>query len=285
MKTRFALLLTLALAATSANAAVIGEDPLEGGGSPDGWSGLSYLTDDYPEIPVGEGVATFNYYAVGDRANGDGNIQPVIVRDDAGVLSVWDVGPVDTPLEEGEQSVAWNSSPIPGDGASYYAGIWQWRTGVDDTEGGLVPFNGDGGSGMMQINLDGTTYVPAAGDPLDAPGHMSAPGGRAYQFNFETSIIEPATADFNQDGVVDVLDFEKLSDNLAAHLDGDVTNLDGDYDRDRDIDLDDFGKFKADFPAVVAAALSGSVVPEPRSMVLLASGLLALWGYSRRRYR
>jgi hypothetical protein len=77
--------------------------------------------------------------------------------------------------------------------------------------------------------------------------------------------------DFDGDGDVDADDFQILSGNMYAHLDGtDVSFEDGDIDFDQDIDLVDFRQFKAQFPGAVAAAQG---VPEPGTLGLLAAGL------------
>lgn len=73
--------------------------------------------------------------------------------------------------------------------------------------------------------------------------------------------------DFNGDGVVDNGDFVVLSDNLAGQLDGPVTHDQGDIDFDRDVDLDDFGQFKALFAGALGQA---QAIPEPASVTLLA---------------
>ena len=194
MKRLLALPIILLLA-ISANADTIGESPVEGGGSVDGWSGITYLSG-YGSIPAGHSVTSWEYYADEGRADGTRSVQPLIIREDAGdaSLSVWGVGPVSKPEAGGVDSETWGSDTIPDDGSNYYAGVWQWADGVDDTDGGTIPFNGAGGSGMSQVNLDGTTYVPAAGDALDAPGHSAGVDGRAYQFNFTTAVPEPGTA-------------------------------------------------------------------------------------------
>jgi hypothetical protein len=57
----------------------------------------------------------------------------------------------------------------------------------------------------------------------------------------------------------------------------DIDEFDGDFDFDGDIDLEDFGKFKAIYPAVVEFALG---VPEPGALVLVLSGAF-LFGCQR----
>jgi PEP-CTERM motif len=88
-------------------------------------------------------------------------------------------------------------------------------------------------------------------------------------------VIEPFTTlgDFDRMNGVDVNDYFILSNNLGTHLDGNfVGHAGGDINLDGRVDLDDFGQFKALFPAVAAAAAAS--VPEPSiiSLALLASG-------------
>jgi len=183
--------LFLFLFSTLAFAGTFGETDLSDAGDPDGWSGISYLSG-YGSIPAGEQVTSWEFYADADRADGVHNAQPVVIRDDGTELSIFDAGPVSSPTAEGIVTNAWGSAAIPGDGASYYAGAWQWNTGVNNEAGGLIPFAGAGGLGMAQIDLDGTTFVPAAGEVLPAAGHASAADGRAYQFAFTTAVPEPS---------------------------------------------------------------------------------------------
>ena len=173
--------------ALSVSADIIGEDPLSDDGSPDGWSGISIMNG-YGGIPAGQNVVTVNYGANVDRADGTRHIQPLIAKEEGGLYTIWEVGPVETPMGGGS-SFSWTSSAIPDDGNTYHPAVWQWAEGVDDDAGGTIPFAANGGSGMFQSNRDGTTYVPAVGDDLDQ-GHASGADGRAYQMNFET-VPEP----------------------------------------------------------------------------------------------
>ena len=175
----------------AANAAVVGEPGPFADGSVDGWSGITVM-DGYGSLPAGESVSTVNYYASPGRADGNHSVQPLIAKIDADGASIWDVGPVSTPDAGGDQTIDWTSMTIPDDGATYAVAFWQWNEGVNNTDGGLVPFAGDTGSGMFQADQDGTTYVPAVGDEI-VSGHASGAGGRGYQMNFVT-VPEPATA-------------------------------------------------------------------------------------------
>ncbi len=188
------LLVVFLGSAVSLQAAVVGEPSPLIDGDVDGWSGITIMNG-YGGLPAGELVETVNYYANGGRADGNHHVQMLIAKEEAGgSTTIWDIGPVVTPTEAGEQSVAWGSQVVPNDGNVYHPAIWQWNEGVDDTAGGVVPF-ASGGSGMFQQNQDGTSYVPAIGDDLTiGQQHASGPGGRAYQVNYTTAVPEPSTA-------------------------------------------------------------------------------------------
>ena len=175
--------------AAFANADVIGEPGPFGTGDVDGWSGITVM-EGYGSIPAGQNVSGYNYFAHEDRADGNHHVQPLVVKDEGGAFSIWEVGPVSTPNAGGDHSGAWTSATVPDDGNRYLAAFWQWNEGVNNEAGGVVPF-GSGGAGMFQHDADGTSYVPAAGDPVTL-GHSSGAGGRSYQFNLET-VPEPSS--------------------------------------------------------------------------------------------
>jgi hypothetical protein len=189
----------------AAQAAVVGAPSPLAEGSPDGWSGVTVMNG-YGGLPSGELVSTVNFYASAGRADGNHNFQPLIAKQEGDAITIWDVGPVSTPNAGGEHSVTWGSKLIPADGNTYHPAFWQWNTGVDDTDGGMVAFGGDGGSGMFQQNRDGTSYVPAIGDDLlSGEQHASGAGGRAYQMNFTTVVPEPTTVVLAAVGLLPVL--------------------------------------------------------------------------------
>lgn len=84
--------------------------------------------------------------------------------------------------------------------------------------------------------------------------------------------------DFNGDGFVNFADFLILGDNFGGHLDGPVTA--GDIDFDGDVDLDDFGEFKAVLAAQAPA--QAQAVPEPTGLQLGVWAFL-IWGFALRR--
>ena len=126
--------------------------------------------------------------------------------------------------------------------------------------------NSDNGPFLNALRLFDTS-------PLSLPPEFGGPGVGGASVVDNIVILGPLPGDlgdFNADDEVDLVDFGILSDNLQGHLEGPVGYGQGDIDFDGDVDLDDFQKFKAAFPAVVAAALG---VPEPSSVSLLACAL------------
>ena len=85
--------------------------------------------------------------------------------------------------------------------------------------------------------------------------------------------------DFDGDGTPDVDDFNTMVSNLYRHIDGvRLAHEDGDITSDGQIDVRDFNVFKANFPAVVAAATG---VPEPTTIALVLVALVGLVSRSR----
>jgi hypothetical protein len=99
------------------------------------------------------------------------------------------------------------------------------------------------------------------------------------------SILGLIGADFNGDGFVDLADLDILEMNIGITMG--ATPLQGDADRDGDVDGDDFLIWQRTIGPVPPGAGSGSSanlanVPEPACLALLASGLLALASIRRR---
>lgn len=85
--------------------------------------------------------------------------------------------------------------------------------------------------------------------------------------------------DIDKDGDVDVVDFNEFLDLVGGELDGPLTTgSPGDFDFDRDVDLDDFKYFKINFPGGPAGLEAALAVPEPSSCALaaLAIGFVAV---------
>jgi hypothetical protein len=96
-------------------------------------------------------------------------------------------------------------------------------------------------------------------------------------------------SDFNVDGDIDADDYQILLANHLKTLVGDTaieTFSFGDVDGDLDNDFDDWRLFKTDFIAAnglaAFAALSGAVVPEPSTFVLVSLATVVLLGRSSR---
>jgi len=95
-------------------------------------------------------------------------------------------------------------------------------------------------------------------------------------FTSVSSNSSPLLGDFNDDSVINELDFGILRDHMQGHFENAVGYANGDIDVDGDVDLDDFGYFKDLYPEVVANALG---IPEPSSITL---SLWALAGVALR---
>jgi hypothetical protein len=134
------------------------------------------------------------------------------------------------------------------------------------------------------VGADGVSRVLFIGPPIGAASDPNAPEANLVQTaGIVTEFVFGPVAelgDFNFDTIVDTVDFGILRDHLGAHLDGPVAYENGDIDTDGEIDLDDFGQFKALFPGVAAQTAS---VPEPSSLALALCALVPLAALVRRR--
>ncbi|MEM7683100.1 MAG: PEP-CTERM sorting domain-containing protein [Planctomycetota bacterium] len=168
---------------------------------------------------------------------------------------------------------------------------------VDDSAGGLevsnlIPVVGDGTFQLVEFDLsDPDLFNVGFGtsDGVLEPGPITLDSIVLYNFgpeNDELGTVEiayvhfdPTTplvdlvpdvsfleADFNQDGVVDLLDFDTLASNFGGP--GDETS--GDATGDGVVDLLDFDVLASQFGQSSPAA-----VPEPASLALLGLGGLA----------
>jgi hypothetical protein len=113
-----------------------------------------------------------------------------------------------------------------------------------------------------------------------------------FKYKFDALAYALPYADFNLDGMVDELDAEVLSANIGtfAH----ATFEQGDADGDSDVDGDDFLAWQREIGIATplsafahatstGAALNAIAVPEPATMALLSSAVMALVGNRRNR--
>lgn len=188
-----------------------GIDPVAGTGGPDGWSGITVLSDAIDLGGVGQ-ADTVNYWAV--RGDGGHRITPLLLANSAGVATIIGIGTEHTALANGAQSIPFGLTSgtdlidTNTAGVTYHIGVLQQRDDVDDDEGGTIPFDGDGGNGMFQGNTVGPNHVPLIGDVVP-PTHASGAGGRLYNYNtvFVNPIPEPATAILAIIGLIGLVGF------------------------------------------------------------------------------
>lgn len=151
--------------------------------------------------------------------------------------------------------------------------------------------------GTLRVQLDG--YAPQDGDAFDLLDFASISGGftldlpnlssglawnTASLFNTGELLVEADSivenADFNNDGIVDGVDFliwqrnANGPGNLAA----------GDANGDGAVNATDLAIFQQQFGSTAGSIEpNSSAVPEPHTMALIGIGLPALWQVARRR--
>ena len=155
----------------------------------------------------------------------------------------------------------------------------------------VVPDPGFSG-GLLDIDVTNSVAAWYAGAPNLgwAIINDSSNGWDFYSAEFPEEALRPkltigyllALGDFDFNGVVDLLDYQILLDNMGAHIDGPIAQgAPGDINFDRLVDLNDFEIFKNIFPggpAGLERALAD--VPEPAAATL---ALVRLVLASRRR--
>ncbi|MGY8687670.1 MAG: hypothetical protein ACKVHP_08055, partial [Verrucomicrobiales bacterium] len=166
----------------AANTILLGTDPLEETGSPDGWDGVAVMTTPI-EGPPGETLgilSTFNFYADPGRIDPPGLLTPLIVKESGGTYTIEAVGKQIEVTEGGIQSVP--IEVIEGSevidlsgGDNYHIAVAQERVdGTNDADGGVIPFAGEGGKGMFYFNSE-PPFVPVVGEEV-TNGHESPDG-------------------------------------------------------------------------------------------------------------
>jgi hypothetical protein len=149
-----------------------------------------------------------------------------------------------------------------------------WYAGAQNLGWGI---NNDTGNGWDFFSSE---YI----DPVDASDFSFRP---KLTIGYQTVAGDLTGPGGELDGVVDLLDYQFLLNNLAVQLNGPINQgAFGDLDFDRDVDLTDFGIFKNLYPggpAGLASALAAqSNVPEPAAVTLAVFALCGV-GCLRRR--
>ena len=115
----------------------------------------------------------------------------------------------------------------------------------------------------------------------------SWPAGAYFQigeieFFGELEAVNPG--DFNDDGTVDLADFEILTSNFNKSFAFDVAYSKGDMNRNGTVSLADFVDFRAVYKAANPAGAAAAAVPEPSTGLLLSfAGLVGLTFLRKRR--
>ncbi|MEM9294753.1 MAG: dockerin type I domain-containing protein [Planctomycetota bacterium] len=100
-------------------------------------------------------------------------------------------------------------------------------------------------------------------------------------FSLAVGGTAPLPGDANNDGTVDLLDFDVLAQNFGSNTGNGAT--DGDFNADGTVDLLDFDILAQNFGSSSPAALPGAV-PEPAGLAMLGLGAAALLRGRRRRH-
>lgn len=178
------------------------------GGSLDGWSATGVfetpLDSGVPDEQFGtvEGQAVL-YYAQPREPVDTYKVIPILAESDtAGSTTIIAVGSEHVPTAEGLNSFVptWTGETEfhTGNfaGNTYHVGFGMTRIGVNNENGGIVPFNDVGGLGVIQQDDDTSdpAWTPAVGAAYTG-GHNSAAGGRDYQYvqGVQWAVPEPAS--------------------------------------------------------------------------------------------
>ena len=162
------------------------------GGSLDGWSATGVfstpLDSGVPGETIGDvaGQAVL-YYAQPREPVDTYKVVPILAENDAGNITIIAVGSEHVPAAAGLNSFVpeWTgqTSFDTASGNDYHVGFGMTRIGVENENGGIVPFNDAGGAGIIQQddNTADPAWTPTVGSAYTG-GHSSGPGGRDYQY-------------------------------------------------------------------------------------------------------
>jgi hypothetical protein len=223
-------------------------------------------TFDYPpEVPGGfghlrlPGLAQYNLYQAIDNGGGEPDVGPLAATNDKLSMGIVDSIPYNMSVPGMPANRVYNFASAPVLGISigyadlYSAGLpGQW---IDVTG---VP----SGQYWLEVNIDPYDRVLELDDSNNAASIL-------VDLNIPAPQIHPG--DYNDDGVVNLADYTVWRDTLGDQL---ARGTGADGDGDGIVTLSDYNEWKAHFGEVASAATSGSVVPEPQSVWLLAAALL-----------
>jgi hypothetical protein len=181
-----------------------------GDATPDGWDLTVVETNGIEAEGDGEGLTQFfpsawTYYASDQRDVETFVVTPLLIKNEDGVFTVEAIGDPHTPEDPGVQEnlpfkadATGETYDISGDVTYHIGFIGQQPEGSNDANGGIIPFEGDGGPGMFAMNTLPDTVFELGDEIIN--GHASGEGGRNYQYNF--TLTWP-TGDIDGDGCSD----------------------------------------------------------------------------------
>lgn len=219
----------------------------------------------------GKGLLTFDYDNDGDLdlfiVNNSG--QPVLYRNDGGNANDWlrikTVGSDSNTDGIGAQITVVPNDAVPDDVFYHEVNAGSNFLGQNDV---VAHFGlGDLGSGTLAETIDRVTIEWPATGIVQVLEDVTS--------NTLMTVTEPASADWNHDGVVDASDYAVWNAGYAAIAN--ATHTDGDGNNDADVDGGDLLTWQRHYGNGVTAVANSTAVPEPSSCtLLLAGGLLVL---------
>jgi hypothetical protein len=169
-----------------------------------------------------------------------------------------------------------------------------WSSLADQSEPGWQESNPTPDS-LTEINISSGTSLAGSGTfDLGAAygGNVNSSNNLTFSFSLTgggvfNGIVEytdgnVSLGDFNGDGFINTADYVILRNNWLS--DGNGLNQNGEVTGDGIVSLDDYAKFKNElFPGGASAFAAAMAVPEPASLVLLFTAMLAMIGCRSRR--